>query len=239
MPFIDPKKYPSNSKFVQNQNNNPPPPPPNPQYRQQNIPRQKQVVPNNAMANRKKSLVDEFKDSIISKEHVDVGSYLVHDVIVPTIQNTVLDFLSIKFFGASQLGRNRAPVGRSLFDYGRQIFGYGTQYQYGTNYGSNYGYGRTTGYPNGTPQPDPQNYKVDYRNIILLNPDDAKAVVDSMRQRIFRFNEATVSDLYGAVGITASYTDDNWGWTNANDIGIKRVPEGWLIDVADAKYLPR
>lgn len=230
--YIDPSKYPSNSLNAR-QNQTPPPPPAMP--RRNDIPRQKQIVPNNSLATRKKSLVDEFKDSIVSKDHIDVGSYLVHDVVVPTIQNTILDFLSMKFFGASQMGRNRAPVGRSLFDYGRQIFtGYGTQYQYGNQYN----YGRSTGYPNNNYQQEPPQ-RLDYRNIILLNPDDAKAVVDNLRGRIYRYNEATVSDLYSAVGITASYVDDNWGWVNPNDIGIKRVPEGWLIDVADARYLQR
>lgn len=239
MPFIDPKKYPSNSMYAGKNprpNSGPSQSPPPPMNRRQGIPKQKQVVPNNALANRKKSLVDEFKDSIVSKEKIDVGSYLIHDVVVPTIQNTILDFLSMKFFGASQMGRTRAPYGRSLWDYGRQLLNnYG-----GTNYNYQYGnnnYGRTTGYPNGM-QNEPVN-KVDYRNIILLSPDDAKNVVDNLRGRIYRFNEATVSDLYDAIGFTSNYVDNDWGWTNANDIGIKRVPEGWLIDVAEARYLAR
>lgn len=234
MAVIDPSRFPSNNKFVGNNprpNSGPSQSPPPPNNRRGNIPRQKQVISNNSLASRRGSLFDEFKDSLISKDRIDLGSYLVRDVIVPTIQNTILDYLSMKFFGTSQMVRPRANYGKTLFDYGRQAFNYGGQYQ------NNYNYGRSTGYPNA--QQNNTRNSVDYRNIVLLTPDDAKAVVDNLRGRIYRFNEATVSDLYDAIGVTASYVDDDWGWTNANDIGIKRVPEGWLIDVAEARYLAR
>ena len=222
---IDPRKYPSNSTYNKQNNQSG-------HARNGNKPKPKQLVSNNAMARRKKSLMEEFKDSFITNDKIDIGTYLVKDVVVPTIQNTILDYLSMRFFGASQAGRNRGyGYGKSIFDYGREVFGYGNR----TNYGGSYNYGRQTGGPN-LNNPD---RRIDYHDIILLNAQDAKTVVDYMRNRIMRYNEATVSDLFSCIGITSAYTDDDWGWTNPSDIGIKRVPEGWLIDVADAIYLNR
>lgn len=198
--------------------------------------RVKQVVSNGSVVNgQKKSLMDEFKSNIVRGEKVDIGTYLVRDVLVPTIQNTILDYLSIRFFGTSQPGRNRnyGYGGRSLLDYGREIFNYGGIYSSGPSSA----YGRSTGIPN--QNVNPTQPRMDYRQIILLDAESAKRVVDNLRGRILKYNEATVGDLYNSVGLTATVVDDNWGWINTNDIGIKRVPEGWLIDVADAIYLER
>ena len=225
---FNPNDYPRNSKNVQRQQV------PNsgqrrPNYNRNNIPRPKQLVGNNAMASQKKTLIDEFRDAMIKTEHIDIGTYLVRDVIVPTIQNTILDYLSMKFFGTARFGRNTSMgYGRSIFDYGRNVINnYSSQYQYGNNqYGMN---------NNSTV--DRARNRIDYREIVLLNAEDAKIIVDHMRGRIAKYGEATVSDLYDCLGITANNVDFDWGWNNPNDIGIKRVPEGWLIDVANAVYL--
>jgi hypothetical protein len=37
--------------------------------------------------------------------------------------------------------------------------------------------------------------------------------------------------------ISGKYTDNNWGWTNKGEIGLKRVNNGYLIDVAEAILL--
>ena len=225
--------YPGNRKYGPNPN----PQQPNGQdyYKRSpysNKPKMKQVVRNSSLAKRQKSLIDEFKDSFVSKDKIDMGTYLVRDVLVPTVQNTILDYLSMRFFGAGQMGQNnrRYGYGRSIFDYGRDVF---------NNYAGSYGnqnYGRNTGQPN---NPMPPRGRIDFKEVVLLDIEDAKRIVMELRNRINMYNEATVSDLYSAIGVTSNYKDEEWGWINAGDIGIKRVPEGWLIDVADPIHLER
>ena len=58
-----------------------------------------------------------------------------------------------------------------------------------------------------------------------------------MRRRIEEFDQVSVADMLDLMEMTGKYTDNNWGWTNPNDIGIRRVNNGYLIDVAEAKWL--
>ena len=78
---------------------------------------------------------------------------------------------------------------------------------------------------------------VDYQNIVLKRKDAAQDIVDELRRRINKYDKATVADLLDLIEVTGKYTDNNWGWTDPDDIGIRRVSNGFLIDVAEAELL--
>lgn len=79
---------------------------------------------------------------------------------------------------------------------------------------------------------------VDYRDIRLEDRRDAEKIVDALRDRIKRYGEVTVAELFELCNISGEYTDNDWGWDDADDIGIRKVRGGdYLIDVAEAKYL--
>lgn len=190
------------------------------------------IVHAGGIVEKKKPLLQEFKDSLIKKPNVDLGTYLVRDCVVPMIQNTILDYLSMRFFGTPMRGNgvNRGSnvitsIGQTIASYGQNLYR-GNVTDYSRQYGQQQGMAT-------------MRDNINYHDIIILDPEDAKGVVRQMREFIGMYQEATVSDLLSLVGITANSVDDDWGWTNPNDIGLRRVPEGYLIDVADAIYLRR
>jgi hypothetical protein len=58
-----------------------------------------------------------------------------------------------------------------------------------------------------------------------------------MRFRIGEYGQVSIAEMLDFMEITSNFNDNNWGWTRPNDIGIRRLNNGWLIDVAEAEPL--
>lgn len=184
------------------------------------------VVGRNQVVSTKKPLGKKFAETFMTEDTQDIKSWLLLDVIIPGIKNTILDILSMMFFGemSSRSRRERRRDDR-------------------VNYSSYY---RNSSYNRREKEyrrrRDDDNYydsddKVDFRNIILRNRDDAERVINSMKNRIRDDGSASVADLLDLIDVPGRYTDNNYGWDDERDIGIRRVSSGFLIDVAEPMYL--
>lgn len=180
------------------------------------------IVKKSAVVSTKKSLGQKFVDTFMTEDAADVKSWLVMDVVIPGIKNTILDMLSMMFFG----GTSSRSRGRSAYSYDRPSY---RQYSYSSVRGG----GRVS---NDRPEA-PISDKVDYRNIILQRRDDAERIVDEMRRRITEYGQVSIAEMLDLMELTGKYTDNNWGWTNPRDIGVTRVSTGYLIDVAEAQVI--
>ena len=87
------------------------------------------------------------------------------------------------------------------------------------------------------PTPSRSRSAKDIPEIILDTQADADELLDRMDDRIARYRSASVADLYAFLGITSSYTDADWGWTNLRRAGVRRVAEGYLLDFPPAEPL--
>lgn len=181
----------------------------------------KPVVDKSAVVSTKKSLGQKFKDAFIKEDINDVKSWLIEDVVIPGVKNTILDMLSRVFFNKNSSGRGYGGYYNSSYNYG------------GASYGSYY---QSQQRPSGPPHQGNRGYvspnaKVDYRDIVLARRDDAERVVGEMQRRIADLGQVSIAEMLDFMEITSSYTDNNWGWKRVNDIGVRRVSNGWLIDV--------
>lgn len=79
--------------------------------------------------------------------------------------------------------------------------------------------------------------KLDYHDIVLRYRPDAERVVDAMQDRIEQLGQVSVAELFEMIHEPSDYTDTAYGWTRTSDVDIRKVRDGWLIDVAEAKYL--
>lgn len=118
---------------------------------------------------------------------------------------------------------------------------------------------RPTGYPGYTPRiqyntpvhrdprerdprysysgPSTQRDRFDIGQLILSSREDAEVVVDTLREIIERYNQATVGQLYELLGLTSNYTDEKWGWTNLTNLQIRQIREGYLIELPNPDVL--
>ena len=177
----------------------------------------------------KKPLSSKFADAFISDAAKDVKDYIVMDVIIPGIKDTIINCLEMIFFGnTSGRGRSSRVTRLSSENTSYRAF-YQSDYD---SYGAPRRRERRDRY-----RDDGYSDRVDYRNIIVRDRGSAEEIVSKLRGRIEKYGEATKSDLFELIDIPSSHVDNNWGWTDPRDIGIRRVTSGYLIDVADAQFL--
>ena len=188
------------------------------------------VVDKDQVIVQKKSLGSKFADAFISDAAKDVKSYILEDVIIPGIKDTIINCLEMVFFGGTS--SRRSARSRS----------YDSNANYRAFYQSDYdGYGappkRRDRYGRRYPRDDEYSDRIDYRNIVVRDRGSAEEIVSTLRGRIEKYGEATKADLLELIDSPSSYQDNNWGWRDPRDIGIRRVTSGYLIDVADAEFL--
>lgn len=70
----------------------------------------------------------------------------------------------------------------------------------------------------GAPMQNPLSYqdrsRHDFGRLKFQTRIEAQTILNAMHSHIQEYNAVTVSDLYGFCGITADFTDDNFGWVS-------------------------
>lgn len=198
-------EFPSNSK-----NSQPPKPP------EKNV---QQVVTGEA-ASRKKSLGRRFRDVFIGGDTKSVVAYVIGDVLVPQAKDMLAEAISSGFerliYGDSSPGRRfgrRPPTGPGPTNYTR----YAVR--------GNNPIGRQ-----GHEDRRPVTVRTqDIDDILLATRVEAEMVVDRMYDLLRDYETVTVADLHSLVGLSSSYTDQKWGWTDLQGTDIRRVRDGYIL----------
>lgn len=182
------------------------------------------VVKNGTVVSTKPSLGKRIKSLFIADDVEDVGDYLVNELIIPFVKDTILDLGEMLLFGQTS-GRRRRSRGRGYSNLP-------------TDYSSSY----KSSNRERRRERDEKRYSrrgsdVDYREIVLSDRNDARDVVASLHDRIKTYGSASVADLLELIDQSSVYTDTAYGWRSPEQIGISRVGRGWLIDVEDAEAL--
>lgn len=184
--------------------------------------RKQQRVTSGRVVKRKKPISRRLTETLTSEDSYSVGQYILFDVIVPAAKAMITDAVSQ---GAERLlfGDSRRPTS-------------------GPRRGNYTPYNRAgTGRPYETAGPRLSSggrelgrrsrASHNFDEIILDSRGEAEEVLDRLSDLIQNYDVATVSDLYDLVGITGSFTDDRWGWTDLRGAGVRRVREGYLLDL--------
>lgn len=186
------------------------------------------VINRDQIVSTKKPLSKKFAETFMTEDAKDVKKWLIGDVIIPGIKNTILDIISMAFFGETDVRRDRRSR-RNRDDH--------------TDYSSYYKGSSDRRNRNSRRRRDDDYYEsddsIDFRNIIVRNRGEAERIIESMRDRIRNSDSQSVSvaELLDMIDAPSRYTDNNYGWDDERDIGLRRVSSGFLIDVAEPKYL--
>lgn len=162
---------------------------------------------------------NKFLKMLFGGEPKDVMMSLLKDTVMPSVQDLLYDsgrgFLDRLIFGESRNDGRRNSTRR---DYG----------SYSRHRGSS------------SPRRDePRRARPvhHFDNVVLDTRDEADSVLSRMYEFIDTYKMVTVAELYSLVGITAEYTDEGWGWRDLRTATIRRVREGYLIDLPQPKEL--
>lgn len=197
----DPKDFPSNSKTSRSSD------PPKPER-----------VISGSVVKKKKSFGRKLADIFISEDVEDVKSYILNDVIIPSIKVAIADSVGggiDMLLGTSSFSRKPSSTN-------------GQKTQYGTffkNGGSS------------TTNSRIRNVGYSYDDIILKTRGEAQDVLNALADYIDQYGAVRLSDLQEMVGISGDFTDTYWGWTNVSNAIVRKVREGWLLDLPKIENL--
>lgn len=147
---------------------------------------------------KKKGLGRKFKDTFVSEDAGSVKDYVIFDVLVPALKDTLYDVVSnsISMF---LFGGSRGPSGGS---YGRRDYGSYSRPQRGAK----------TSYRGSETAQERRRDVLDYDEIEFNNIVDANKVCDKLMWRMKEYGVVTLADFYDYVGITPDFTYEKYGW---------------------------
>lgn len=173
-----------------------------------------EVIATGGVKQRKPPLSKRFASTFASEDAGSVGKFILNDVAIPALKSLLSDMASQGverlLFGDSRPNRHRSGGG-------------------GTSYNAMY---RGPSSSSGSRQISSRARSThDFDEIVLETRGDAEAVLDQLSFRVAEYGQASVSDLYDMVGITGSFVDDKWGWTDIRGAHVQRVRDGYLLNL--------
>lgn len=178
----------------------------------------KPIVSSENVVSAKESIGKKIVKSFIADDVNDIKSYLFEEGM-NALKNWMLDGLERMWFKEVR-GRNRKS------GYDREKPSYSSYYN-----------GRKTSSDRREKRENSKDERVDCRNVVLKYREDAEKVVRTLKERIRDEECVSVAELFDLIDVPGDYVDNNWGWKDERDIGIRRVSNGYLIDVAEPVYL--
>lgn len=151
---------------------------------------------------RKKSGIRKAMDNFISDDVPNIRTYVIKDVIVPTIKKIISETVDMVLFGKS---RKSTPIAGRV------------------------SYNRFFEEPRRQAAPVQTATSYSYSEVVVDSYGDAELVLSQMQDIIETYEQVSVADLYDLVGITGEYTDNRYGWTNISNAEIVRLRDGGYL----------
>lgn len=175
---------------------------------------------------RKPSLGKRFSQTFFGGDAKGAWGYVLWDVMLPAAKDMLAD--------AASQGVERMIFGEAKSTSRRTGARPGT-------HNSTVSYNRMSS-SQGRPEPRQEisrrnrsQHKFD--DIVLATRVEGEEVIDRLFEIVSRYGSATVSDLYELLGVTASHTDNKWGWLELRGAGVSRTRDGYLLDLPNPEPL--
>lgn len=170
---------------------------------------------------RKRPIGKRIKETFLGGDSKSVFEYVVQDVFIPAVRDMIAD--------AGQQGLERMLYGEARSVGRRSGVRPGDPRRH-TNYN---GISRPTAPARFEERNLSRRARAthDFGEIVLATRPEAEAVLEGLFALLDQYEVATVSDLYEMVGESSQFTDRNWGWTDLRGSDIRRIREGYLLDL--------
>lgn len=167
---------------------------------------------------KKKSEFRKFTDVFLAEDMESVKSYILTDVLVPSIKKAIDDIVSngihmLLYNGESRHHDSKGVAGK---------VSYRSYYDKGDNRRDYHARSRSM---------------YTYDDIYLETRGEAEQVLDRMDELVKEYGIVRVADLNELVGITGAYTDNKYGWTDIRSASIVRTRDGYMIKMPRAMPL--
>lgn len=164
----------------------------------------------------KKKKSSKIAESFIGEDAGNIGSYILNDVLIPSIKKAVVDIVTDGI--AMLLGTEKKSKR------GDRISGSYVSYRSYSDDRDRDNYRRSrNGY--------------DFDNIKFESRGEAEEVLERMDELIDQYRLCSVADLYDLAGLSCEYTDNKYGWTSLRSASVVRVSDGYIIKLPRANVL--
>lgn len=190
-------------------------------------PKKREKVISGSATTRERSGAQKMADNIIVGNAKSTGNYILMDILLPAIKNTVWAMISngihMMLFGNSNSSSKGAKIPGSRITYG--------------------GYEDYTRYRDSDRGKDVVLRRAIFENPVLDTPDDAEALLANIAGAIQQYGFATWGDLYDAAGISTYNWQgcEKYGWTDvrgADIVPIHRADGSILYELRMPKAAP-
>ena len=165
------------------------------------------VVSGKVVAKPKTGLA-KFAETFLAEDIHKVKDYVVKDLIVPTIKDTIWTIIAR---GSERLIFGEA--GHSPKNSKLPFINYNGLFK--------------SSPPTPTPSVNSTSTQYSVDNIILEDRGDAERVLTAMNSHIAEFGEVSISTLYEFIGEPiGDFMSTRWGWRSLNTAGIMRTSNG-------------
>lgn len=188
---------------------------------ERNIP-EKKVTPvvKNKVKRKQKSSLSKFKDELIKDDIPNLKDYIIFDVAIPYLMNTVGDILNDTIDTVFHKGARSGSRTRRTNSY--------VSYR---DYGSRNSRARVPDRPYAPVRRSGYNFD----DIVIGTAKEAEDVLDQMTDIIGKYGIVTVNDYYDLVGEVGNSTDANYGWNSLRTADVVRVRDGYIIKLPRPK----
>ena len=171
------------------------------------------VISGNAKI-KKKTDARRLADVFIAEDIANVKEYILLDVIVPTIKDTILNVVEMALFGkTSRSGSRRGPSEKVSYR------SYYSDRDRDRDRSRDRDHGRN---------------RFTYDDVTVPSRGEAEQVLTCMEELIEEYGHVTVADLYDLVGVTGEFTDYNYGWINLRNASTYRTRDGYAFKLPKA-----
>lgn len=179
----------------------------------------------------KKSTGRQFLQSFIVEDFSIVKDYLLFDILVPAVKDTIVDTAcsAINMIFNGDAGSRRNRWSSSNWNRSSNRTDYGTIYRT-----SDTGYFKSRPSDRRSydePAPFQRRGTMDYMDIAFDTRPDAEKVLDAMRDILDQYPSVSVADFYDLVGYNYgnNYTCNNYGWTDLSNVMVTWSRGAWYI----------
>lgn len=213
MIFLNPNDFePNSNKYRQEQE------------AQEIAPKIEKVV-SGTSTKRKRGLFKRFSDIFLTEDVGDVRTYLLYEVLIPSIKENVADLINcavgMMFFGEASRRTRRAGSPQNTSK---------------VNYGSYF-----TGGEKREKMPSYSRSRIahNFDDVVFETRNDAELVLDGMLEILnSECRQVTVADFYDLAGISSNFTDNKFGWVDLRTARVVGSPSrGYSIDLPKCEVL--
>lgn len=160
---------------------------------------------------RKKTTLKKVADIFFQKDINDVKSYLIMDVLIPeirdTLYNLVMNGLDMMLYDGKRTRKSSSNTMR-------------------VNYSAKYNNQTSITETSSSPR---TKSGLNFDDVVFDDRMDAEEVLNQMLNIIEQYDSVSVADFCELAGIPGEYTDRKYGWTSLGAAEVKRISGGGYI----------